>query len=195
MHETKRLTQGHAVILLSDYIADPVGCHQVENDQCACKIKQRLKAEKTEIYSYWLPLLEQMQDEEENKKIRISRKAESIKYKVEEHFDELIDKLTELKNEWVVKLKEDAENASDAIDNTIDEIKDRVRLLRNRDREIKDYLDEEYENMHESMCMTNKEETLIPKRLSFEIHKFCPGNLGTSCLLKVFGKQPSITWK
>lgn len=93
-----------------------------------------------------------------------------------------------MKNEWVVKLKEDVENVLDVIDNIIDEIKDRVRLFRNWDREIKDYLDEEYENMYESMCMINKEEMLILKCLFFEIYKFCFGNLGISCLLKVFGK-------
>lgn len=195
IHETKRLTKDHSVILLSDYKSDPVKCHQEENDQCACKIKQRLKAERKEIGSYWLPLLEQMQDEERKKQSRISRKVENIKDKVEEHFDKIIDKFTELKNESIIKLEEDAENASDAIEKTLDEIEDRIELLENRDREIEDYLDEEYENMHEDMCMSNKEERLTPKRVSYEVHKFCPGSLDTSCLLRVFGNLPSITWQ
>lgn len=181
--------------MLSDYIADPVGCHQEEEDQCACKIKQRLKAERKEIDAYWLPLLEQMRDEERKKQSRISRKVEKIKDKVEEHFYEIVDKLTELKNEWVLKLEKDAEYASDAIDKTIDEIEHRIELLVNRDREIEDYLDEEYEDMHEAMCMPNKEERLIPKRVSYEVHKFCPGSLDASCLLQLFGNQPSITWQ
>lgn len=196
IHETKRLTQGHVVILLSDYVADPAaGCHQEEQDQCACKIKQRLKAERKEIDAYWLSLLEQMRDEERKKQSRISRKVENIKDKVEEHFYEIVDKLTELKNEWVLKLEKDAENASDAIEKTIDEIEDKKELLGNRDREIEDYLSEEYEDMHEGMCMPNKEEMLIPKRVSYEVHKFCPGSLDASCLLQLFGNQPSITWQ
>lgn len=191
IHETKRLTQGHVVILLSDYIADPVGCHQEEHDQCACKIKQRLKAERKEIDAYWLPLLEQMRDDEKKKQSRISRKVEKIKDKVEEHFDNIIDKFTELKNESLIKLEEDAENASDAIDKTIDEIEDKIELLGDRDSEIEDYLSEEYEDM----CMSNKEERLIPKRVSYEVHKVCPGSLDTSYLLQVFGNPPSITLK
>lgn len=182
--------------MLSDYKSDPVGCHQEEEkDQCACKIKQRLKAERKEIGSYWLPLLEQMRDEERKKQSRISRKVENIKDKVEEHFDKIIDKFTELKNESIIKLEKDAENASDAIEKTIDEVEDRIELLENRDREIEDYLDEEYENLHENMCVTNTEERLIPKRVSYEVHKFCPGNLDTSCLQRVFGDLPSITWQ
>lgn len=136
-----------------------------------------------------------MQDEERKKQSRISRKVENIKDKGEEHFDKIIDKFTELKNESIIKLEEDAENASDAIEKTLDEIEDRIELLENRDREIEDYLDEEYENMHEDMCMSNKEERLIPKRVSYEVHKFCSGSLDTSCLLRVFGKLPSITWQ
>lgn len=135
IHETKRLTQGHVIILLSDYIADPVGCHQEEEDQCACKIRQRLKAERKEIDAYWLPLLEQMRDEERKKQSRISRKVENIKDKVEEHFDNIIDKFTELKNDSIIKLEEDAENASDAIEKTTDEKEDKIELLGNRDRE------------------------------------------------------------
>lgn len=195
IHETKRLTQGHVVILLSDYVADPVGCHQEEEDQCACKIKQRLKAERKEIDAYWLPLLEQMRDEERNKQSRLSGNAESIKYKVEEHFDNIIDKFTELKNNSIIKLEEDAENASDAFEKTIDEIEDKIELLGDRDSEIEDYLSEEYEDMHEGMCMSNKEDRLIPKRVSYEVHKFCPGSLDTSYLLQVFGNPPSITLK
>uniref|UniRef100_A0A8W8NZW3 Uncharacterized protein n=1 Tax=Magallana gigas TaxID=29159 RepID=A0A8W8NZW3_MAGGI len=148
IHETKRLTQGHVIILLSDYVADPVGCHQEEEDQCACKIKQRLKAERKEIDAYWLPLLEQMRDEERKKQSRISY-----------------------------------------------EIDDKIELLGDRDSEIEDYLSEEYEDMHEGMCMSNKEEKLIPKRVSYEVHKFCPGSLDTSYLLQVFGNPPSITLK
>lgn len=181
--------------MLSDYIADPVGCHQEEEDQCACKIRQRLKAERKEIDVYWLPLLEQMRDEERKKQSCISRKVENIKDKVEEHFDNIIDKFTELKNESLIKLEEDAENASDAIDKTIDEIEDKIELLGNRDREIEDYLDEEYEDMHEGMCMPNKEGRLIPKRVSYEVHKFCPGSLDASCLLQVFGDRPYVTWQ
>nr|XP_034319180.1 tripartite motif-containing protein 45-like [Crassostrea gigas] len=195
IHETKRLTQGHVIILLSDYIADPVGCHQEEEDQCACKIRQRLKAERKEINAYWLPLLEQMQDEEKKKQSRISRKVEKIKDKVEEHFDNIIDKFTKLKDESIKQLEEDAENASDAIEKTIDEIEDKIELLGDRDSEIKDYLSEEDEDMHEGMCMPNKEGRLIPKRVSYEVHKFCPGSLDASCLLQVFGDQPSVAWQ
>lgn len=180
---------------MSDYVADPVECHQEEEDQCACKIRQRLKAERKEIDAYWLPLLEQMRDEERKKQSRISRKVENIKDKVEEHFDNIIDKFTELKDESIKKLEEDAENASDAIEKTIDEIEDKIELLGDRDSEIEDYLSEEYEDMQEGMCMSNKEEKLIPKRVSCEVHKFCPGSLDTSYLLQVFGNPPSITLK
>lgn len=100
-----------------------------------------------------------------------------------------------MKDESIKKLEEDAENASDAIDKTIDEIEDIIELLVNRDKEIEDYLDEKYEDMHEGMCMPNKEGRLIPKRVSYEVHKFCPGNLDASCLLQVFGAQPSVTWQ
>lgn len=100
-----------------------------------------------------------------------------------------------MKNESLIKLEEDEENASDAIDKTIDEIEDKIELLGNRDREIEDYLDEEYEDMHEGMCMPNKEGRLIPKRVSYEVHKFCPGSLDASCLLQVFGDRPYVTWQ
>lgn len=75
------------------------------------------------------------------------------------------------------------ENVLDVIEKIIDEIEDKKELLGNWDREIEDYLSEEYEDMYEGMCMLNKEEMLILKCVLYEIYKFCFGSLDVSCLL------------
>lgn len=89
----------------------------------------------------------------------------------------------ELKNELFIKLEEDEENVLDVIDKIIDEIEDKIELFGNWDREIEDYLDEEYEDMYEGMCMLNKEGRLILKCVFYEVYKFCFGSLDVSCLL------------
>lgn len=75
------------------------------------------------------------------------------------------------------------ENVLDVIEKIIDEIEDKKELLGNWDREIEDYLSEEYEDMYEGMCMLNKEEMLILKCVFYEVYKFCFGSLDVSCLL------------
>lgn len=65
IHESKRLTRGHSVILLSEYY----GRNDVKKDQCTpCNIRRKLKEEMEKIEDYWLPIFEQSQEEEEIKR-------------------------------------------------------------------------------------------------------------------------------
>lgn len=192
-HEAKRLTQGHVVVLISKFKSDPFVCQDSKKGKCACTIKKSLTKEKEEIIIHWVPFLEKMQKEEEMKKTLLYIKVGAVKTEIEGHFDQIIEKFTKLKVETIRIFEEEEENATDAIDKTILDIKENTRKLEDRRDEITDILDGDDEDVKKSMCMKIKEDKLTPKRFSFEVEDFGPGNLESNILQQIFGKRPAIS--
>lgn len=192
-HESKRLTQDHAVVLLSKYKSDPFVCQESKKGKCACTIKKSLTKEREEIITHWVPFLEKMQEEEEMKKTLLNIKVGAVKIEIKGHFDQIIEKFTNLKEETIRIFEEEEENATDAIDKTILEIKESRRKLEDRKDEIGNILAGEDEDIQRNMCMKIKEEKLTPKRMSYEVEDFCPGSLENNILQQIFGKRPAIS--
>lgn len=192
-HESKRLTQDHAVVLLSKYKTDPFVCQDSKRGKCACTIKKRLNKERDEIESHWMPFLEKMQEEEEMKKKLLSIKVKTVKNEIKGHFDQIIEKVTNIKEETIRIFEEEEENALDAIDKTILEIKESTRKLEDRKEELGIILVGEDEGLKKSMCMKIKEEKLTPKRMSYEVEDFRPGNLENNIVQQIFGIRPAIS--
>lgn len=192
-HEAKRLTQDHVVVLLSKYKSDPFVCQESKKGKCACTIKKSLTKEREEIITHWVPFLEKMQEEEEMKKTLLYTKVGDTKTEIKGHFDQIIEKFTNLKEETIRIFEEENDNATDAINRTILEIKENTRKLEDRRNEISYILDGDDEDVKKNMCMKIKEEKLTPKRFSFEVEDFCPGNLENNILQQIFGKRPAIS--
>lgn len=191
-HESKRLTRGHNVILLSEYSKGD----DVKKDQCTpCDIRRKLKEEREKIEEYLLPIFKQSQVKEEKKKKSLFDEVSQVKHEMEEQYGKLVKRFTDLKNKAIAQLEEEKGQASIAIDKTIEEMKKTVCLLDTRVKKLNDYLEDD-ENLHKNMCNEINEENLTLKRFTdIRVDPFCPGNLDTCCLQHVFGNLPTVTLK
>lgn len=191
-HESKRLTRGHSVILLSEYS----GGNDVKKDQCTpCDIRRKLKEEMENIEEYLLPVFKQSQVEEEKKKKSLSGNVHQVKHEMEEQYGKLFKRFADLKNKATAQLEEEEGQALFAIDKTIEEMKNTVCLLDSRVKKLKDYLEDD-ENLPQNMCNEINEENLTLKRFTdIRVNPFFPGNLDTCCLQHVFGNLPTVTLK
>lgn len=190
-HESKRLTRGHSLILLSEYSRGT----NIKQDQCTCEIRRKLKEEMETIENYWLPFLKQSQEEEYGKKKSLSENVRHVKHEMEEQYGKLVKRFTDLKNKAIAQLEEEEGQASIAIDKTIEEMKNTVCLLDCRVKKLKDYLEDD-ENLPKNMCNEINKESISVKRFTYiRVDPFCPGNLDTCCLQQVFGYLPTVTLK
>lgn len=161
-HESKRLTRGHTVILLSEYSKGD----DVKKDQCTpCDIRRKLKEEREKIENYWLPFFKQSQEEEERKKKSLSDNVRQVKHEMEEQYGKLVKRFTDLKNKAIAQLEEEERQASMAIDKTLEEMKNKVCLLDSRVKTLNDYLEDD-ENLPQNMCNEINEENLTIKRFT-----------------------------
>lgn len=188
-HESKRLTRGHTVILLSEYSEG----NGVKKDQCTYEIRGKFKEEKEEIEDYLLPFFKGSQEEGEKTKKFLSDKVSQVKHKIEEHYSKIVERFESLKNKAIAQLEEEEKEASMGIDKTINEMKSNISLLASRVNTANDFL-ENNEDLHENMCNEIKEEKVTPKQFPYiRVNEFLPGNLNPCCLQQVFGKLPSVT--
>lgn len=191
IHESKRLTRSHSVILLSEYFRDT----NIKQDQCTCEIRRKLKEEMEKIEEYWLPIFKQSQVEEEKKKKSLSENVHQVKHEMEEQYGKLVKRFADLKNKAIAQLEVEEGQALFAIDKTIEEMKKTVCLLDSRVKKLKDYLEND-ENLPKNMCNEINKESISVKRFTYiRVDPFCPGNLDTCCLQQVFGYLPTVTLK
>lgn len=191
-HESKRLTRGHTVILLSEYSEG----NDVKKEQCTrCDIRCKLKEEKIKIENYWLPFFKQSQEEEEKKKKSLFDEVRQVKQEMEEQYGKVVKRFTDLKNKAIIQLEEEEGQASIAIDKAMEEMKSKVCLLDSRVKKLKDYLEDD-ENLRKEMCNEINEENLTLKQFTdIRVNHLCPGNLDTCSLQQVFGNLPTIALK
>ena len=192
-HVTRRLTQGHEVILLSEYIKNPSACHDVKGKvPCACDIKRDLREERERINNVLIPSLEKIRDEEYERKESLSRKVSDMIEEFENHCENLIDRLTRIKEKTANRLERKQEEISDAIDNAIDKIDAKIGKLERRSSKIDDALDWASEDLSEDLCKRLDESKLFPKLPIVDIKEFSPGSLEKKSLQAVVGELPVI---
>lgn len=190
-HETRRLTQGHEVILLTEFIKRRQVCHDVKGKTpCACDVKRNLKEERNKIENVLIPSLEKFRKKETEQRESLSRNMSDIIANFDNHCDVLIDRITQIKGKIAQRLERKQEEILDAIDIAIDQIDANINQLENRSSEIGEYLDEGYEDLSENLYRRHDEAKIFPKMPIVNIKDFHPGGMGEASLQAVIGKIP-----